>query len=76
MQDMKARPGGNWIPPSCQLRLVSRNNNVQRNSWGVPIASDFSGPMCPFLLHVGLALDLDLHARIYQPFHLNERGDR
>ena len=34
------------------------------------------GPMCPFLLHVGLALDLDLHARIYQPFHLNERRDR
>ena len=33
-------------------------------------------PMCPFLLHVGLALDLDLHARIYQPFHLNERRDR
>src|SRR5262249_4485645 len=33
-------------------------------------------PMCPSLLHVGLALDLDLHARIYQPFHLNERRDR
>lgn len=28
------------------------------------------------LLHVGLALDLHLHTQIYQPFHLNERGDR
>ena len=51
------------------------------NSWGVRYTNDRSrqdsaGPMCPFLLHVGLALDLDLHARIYQPFHLNERRDR
>lgn len=32
--------------------------------------------MCPFLLHVGLALDLDFHTWIYQPFYLNERRDR
>ena len=41
-----------------------------------PSASWPVGPICPFLLHVGLALDLDLHTRIYQPFHLNERRDR
>ena len=42
--------------------------------WEAPPAS--AGPTCPLLLHVGLALDLDLHTRIYQPFHLNERRDR
>jgi hypothetical protein len=83
MQEMKARPDFGRQSDSAQLPVAPGLTKQQRlaHSWGVRYTNDRSrqasaGPMCPFLLHVGLALDLDLHARIYQPFHLNERRDR
>jgi len=34
------------------------------------------GRCAPVLINVRLALDLNLHAGIHQPFHLDERGGR
>src|SRR5215203_2319025 len=82
---MASRPGSSRaiaavLPPTAQhatrrQRRVITNSRWPRRRW-ITNYSIRSWRHTRFLIQVGLALDLDLHSGIDQPFHLDQRGGR